>query len=330
MKYRTELAGRSPASTRNETVSVAMTTYNGERFLREQIDSILAQTLLPREIVVADDCSSDGTRNILLEYDRANPGVFKLLFNERNLGFAKNFERAVAACSSDYVALCDQDDVWDPEKLATLLGNVGDADLVHSDARLVDSTGKLIAESYTALSRKHVNKRSFVDVCVNNSVTGCTAMATRALMTRALPFSANMPHDHWLAVWAACGRGIRYVPLPLVSYRQHEGNVIGAHGASRKQRKGAGKRAERATIFDDRAKRYRELLAGGTGIFPRKNVREIARLVNYYESYRRYRLRPRAFAFHIRHVFAFSYRKGLVRATANLFGSLFGMGEGRA
>ena len=99
----------------SDRISIAMATFNGEKYLREQLDSIYSQTLLPYEIVAADDCSTDRTTEILEEY-RIKKGL-KYLVNEHNIGVVKNFEKAISLCQGDYVALSDQDDIWFPEKL---------------------------------------------------------------------------------------------------------------------------------------------------------------------------------------------------------------------
>ena len=98
-----------------DKISIAMTTFNGERYLREQLDSLYFQTLLPDEIVVVDDCSVDNTKEILEEYHKKKGLIYYI--NESNVGVNKNFEKAISLCSGDYIALCDQDDVWFKNKI---------------------------------------------------------------------------------------------------------------------------------------------------------------------------------------------------------------------
>ena len=127
------------------TISIAMCTYNGARQLREQLDSIAAQSRCPDELVVCDDCSTDATRAILSEFSASAPFPVRLHFNEQNLGSTKNFERAIDHCLGDLIALCDQDDVWLPGKLVALEAefdrapNVG---LIFTDAEVIDEAGK--------------------------------------------------------------------------------------------------------------------------------------------------------------------------------------------
>lgn len=99
------------------TSSVALCTYNGEKYISEQLDSILNQTFPIGEIVICDDCSTDSTQKILQEYQKKFPQIFKIFINKSNLGYVKNFEKALALCNGELVFLCDQDDIWNPEKI---------------------------------------------------------------------------------------------------------------------------------------------------------------------------------------------------------------------
>ena len=114
-----------------------MTTYNGEKYLREQIDSILNQTYKDIELVICDDGSTDSTREILKEYEAKDKRV-RIFFNETNLGFKKNFEKAASLCRGDYIAFSDQDDIWLPFKLERSISLIGENDIYCSNAILVD------------------------------------------------------------------------------------------------------------------------------------------------------------------------------------------------
>ena len=119
-------------------ISIAMATYNGEKYLREQLDSILSQTITDWELIVCDDCSKDTTVGILKSYQRKD-GRVKIFVNEKNLGFKKNFEKAIGLCSGDYIALADQDDIWHDNHLEVLLGLIGEVSLSCGNARLMTS-----------------------------------------------------------------------------------------------------------------------------------------------------------------------------------------------
>ena len=123
-------------------ISIAMATYNGERYVREQLESLSAQTRLPDELVVTDDGSTDGTLEILRAFARAAPFPVRVYPGERNLGYTRNFLKAARLCTGDWIAFCDQDDVWLPEKLATIeryAASGGTLLIVHS-AESVDRT----------------------------------------------------------------------------------------------------------------------------------------------------------------------------------------------
>jgi glycosyltransferase involved in cell wall biosynthesis len=210
------------------SVSVALATYNGGRFLREQLDSIYAQTWPGIEVVVSDDLSTDGTLTILEEY-RQSHGL-RYWVNERNLGFVRNFEKAIALCRGEFIALADQDDVWLPEKLERLMAEIGNASLIYSDAFLIDDEGRELSGSLITTSGvlpvTGTNFRYFV---CNSCVTGCTVLFRRSLLGMALPIpECETYHDWWLALVASRQVGVRYLPVRLVRYRQHGANDTGA------------------------------------------------------------------------------------------------------
>lgn len=217
------------------TVSIAMTTYNGEKFLVEQLNSLLYQTYPIYEIIICDDCSTDGTIAILREFQKKHNKLIKIHSNEINLGYIKNFEKALSLCSGDFIALCDQDDIWDNNKINDLLLHIGTNDAIHSDARLIDAEGEIISNSFTNFSNKKVNNTSILNLCMANIATGCTLMIKKEIVTKSISFPIFFPHDHWLALLATAGNGISYYPKSLISYRQHESNVIGAHQSKAKK-----------------------------------------------------------------------------------------------
>lgn len=222
--------------------SVAMCTYNGARFLPEQLASLLSQEQLPSQVVICDDQSQDGTAALLEEFAVAAGarGIrVELHFNARNLGFVKNFEKALSLCDGDVVFLCDQDDVWQPRKLAVYMALFESDPLlqvVHSDARLVDAEGNSLghglfeALAVTADERRQMNADGPFDVLIRrNIVTGATMAFRRELADVAMPVEAGWIHDEWLAMVAATRRGhFRCLDWQSTDYRQHEGNQIGA------------------------------------------------------------------------------------------------------
>jgi glycosyltransferase involved in cell wall biosynthesis len=205
-------------------VSVVLCSCNGERFLREQLDSLRGQTYGNIEILVSDDASNDGTIEILEEYRRA--GVLRYRVNPERLGVVKNFERAIGLAKGDYIALCDQDDIWEPEKIEVLVREIGPHPMVFSDASLVDANGRVIHESnmhYANLQYTPVHQ--FESLLFHNFVQGATALFRKDLVEWALPIPRHMMvHDWWLAIVASRKGTIRYLPRGLVRYRIHDAN----------------------------------------------------------------------------------------------------------
>ena len=227
-------------------VDILLATYNGAAYLAPQLDSLLAQTHGHFRLLVSDDGSSDDTLAILQRYQSAFGGRMVLLPNEAPNrapagGVLRNFERLMRASAEDgraaYLSFCDQDDVWLPEKTARLLAAVqaleartGDTTpcLAHSDLTVVDERLQVISPSFAAFQRidpADVNARTLLSV---NQVTGCAMLINRALLQLALPLPPEaVMHDWWLAVLS--GSGARhYLPEPLMQYRQHGRNQIGA------------------------------------------------------------------------------------------------------
>ncbi|MGN0728895.1 glycosyltransferase [Treponema sp.] len=133
-------------------VSIALATYNGEKYLREQLNSILSQSIQDFELIACDDCSTDSTLQILNEYVEKDIRI-KVFANEKNLGFKKNFEKAILLCSGDYIALSDQDDIWTEKHLQVLLENIGKNDLVGANAFLCDEKAKSTGIDLLSCSR---------------------------------------------------------------------------------------------------------------------------------------------------------------------------------
>ncbi|TWH09937.1 glycosyltransferase family 2 protein [Pseudoxanthomonas taiwanensis] len=222
-------------------VSVVLCTYNGERFLGPQLESLLAQLRLPDEIVVQDDASSDGTWERLQAFAaraRVRGVAVELQRNPANLGYVRNFERALQRARGDLVFLCDQDDVWHPEKIARMASRFlaePELGLLHTDARLVDADGawlgvdllQALEVSPAELEMEH-SGRAFDLLMRRNLVTGATTALRGALLGRLLPVPEGWVHDEWLAIAAATQARVDCMPWASIDYRQHGSNQIGA------------------------------------------------------------------------------------------------------
>lgn len=218
----------------SERVSVALCTHQGERWIAEQLHSILAQTRQVDEIVVGDDASTDRTLDIVRQVASETDVPFRIRRHEAALGVAENFADAIAATTGDVVALSDQDDVWHADRIERLLPRLDGVALVHSNARLVDATGAPLGSTLeeslemSAWERSALQEGRALDALLRrNLVTGATVLVRRDAALAALPIPSAWIHDEWLAMCAALGDGVRYEPEPTIDYRQHGGNAIG-------------------------------------------------------------------------------------------------------
>lgn len=218
------------------SISVAMAAYNGASFIEEQLRSIWQQTFLPSEIVVVDDASQDATFDLLTTLARQSPVPMRVLGSERNQGSTRAFARAVAASSGSWIALADQDDVWLPHKLATLLeaAERQQWNAVFSNAQLVDE--KLQPKANTLLDNTRVPRkarrqlgagRALPTLLRYNVVTGATLMLHADWKQHILPIDDAWIHDYWIALIVASTGRIGLVDEPLLLYRQHDRNQIG-------------------------------------------------------------------------------------------------------
>ena len=199
-------------------ISVCMTTYNGERYVAEQVRSILASPLVG-ELLVSDDGSTDRTLEILSGIDDSR---LRLLEGPRR-GLVRNFESVLALARGEYIFLSDQDDVWLPGKVETLLGYLKRADLVVSDCAVVDSQLTTLQPSFFAARG---SGRGLWRNLLRNSYIGCCMAFRRELLAYALPFPAETPmHDWWLGLVAEMFGRTAFAPEPLTLYRRHGSNA---------------------------------------------------------------------------------------------------------
>jgi glycosyltransferase involved in cell wall biosynthesis len=211
-------------------ISVVMTTYNGAKFLNEQINSILSQTVVPDQIIVCDDCSVDGTVAILEQYKDIKG--FSYVVNEKQLGLIRNYKKAVSMAARDnYVALCDQDDIWLPDKLfrsANLLDKLNPSlpCMVHTDLIWIDEQQNVLNPSFQNQRGQSDYQHNLQTLLYANFVTGCTIMMNPLLRG----YFEEMPddikfHDAWIALAASCFGMVGEIAEPTVKYRRHGNNL---------------------------------------------------------------------------------------------------------
>jgi glycosyltransferase involved in cell wall biosynthesis len=213
-------------------ISIALCTYNGERYLADQIESLLAQDHADTELVVCDDGSTDRTWEILQHYAPRFRSC-RLVRNECTLGVNKNFEQALTLCCGEWIAPCDQDDVWSPRKLSRLLdaasGQASELLLVYCDSELVDGSGVALGQRVSGRLRMLSGSHPLA-FALGNCVSGHAALFRRSMLREALPLPSGLYYDEWLAFVASSVGAIRYVDEALVQFRQHAHNLTGFIG----------------------------------------------------------------------------------------------------
>lgn len=247
-----------------ERVIILMAAYQGEKYLKEQLDSILAQEHQDWKLFVRDDGSSDATPALLKEYSERFPDRIFAEQNHKNLGAARNFLTLLRDCSkagaisegrecgtlpgaskeegnpqpSCYYMFADQDDVWHPDKIRRALARMKQLEekygnalpaLVFADAAVVDENKKLLAPSFFGMQRLEVKKRTFAHLLMENLCIGCTMMMNQALADQLeqIPEHARY-HDWWIALLASAMGHTSYLAEAVMDYRQHGSNVVGS------------------------------------------------------------------------------------------------------
>lgn len=236
-----------------QKISVALCTYNGEPFLRQQLASIQQQTRLPDELVVCDDRSTDQTLTIVRGFAETVSFPVVIVQNAETLGAAKNFEKAIRLCAGDLIALSDQDDIWYPNRLersAQEFTEHPEAGLVFSDADLINDSDEVAGPTLwqrLGFAGKHESELlagHYAVLAKHRFVTGATVMFRASLRDRFLPIGKGWIHDEWIALIAAAFSDLRPIGQPLIRYRVHGSQQVGfrnkleqrAEGTSRAQR----------------------------------------------------------------------------------------------
>lgn len=215
-------------------ISVAICTYNGEKYIQEQLNSILNQEKPIDEIVICDDGSTDNTMSICQSVLSNTNIKYILKKNEQNLGFIKNFYQAMSLCSGDIIFLCDQDDVWFKNK-TNLISHVFEenenAQLVFSNALVTNEKLETINELFNTLnfstSYFENQEKAFKKLLNDNFVVGATATIRKDFLNKVSDFDNGWAHDSWLAIIATLYNGLFFIDEPLIYYRQHSSNTIG-------------------------------------------------------------------------------------------------------
>ena len=231
-------------------IAILLSTYNGTKYLEEQLDSILNQTYSNYVIVARDDGSYDDTIQLLNKYAKKFTDKFHLLEQDLlNLGASDSFSYLIEyvlenkqslGLESAYMMFCDQDDIWSLEKIHKQIDEMLKVEkqqtgtkpmpvLIHSNLRVVSEEKSLIAESFVHYQGLEIERNRFTNLVISNVVTGCTVFINEALARKAVPVSKEaIMHDWWLSLVASAFGKLVFIDAPLVSYRQHDTNAIGA------------------------------------------------------------------------------------------------------
>ncbi len=200
-------------------ISVALCTYNGDRFVAEQIQSILDQTWPNLELVIFDDASTDSTSSIIQAFAAADKRIRSHIY-PKQVGLNQNFLRAFEACRGAFIAPSDQDDIWHSEKLEKLYTALRGADIAYCDSQYVDLIGRPMGFQMSSMRRMYQG-RDPLRFVFTNCVSG-HALLARAHLTKTLRQHSAVPYDWGLAIAAAGGKGLVYVDEPLVHFRRHQ------------------------------------------------------------------------------------------------------------
>lgn len=221
-------------------ISVAMCTYNGETYVQEQLKSILGQTRSPFELIICDDSSSDDTVSLISRLVEKADFPVRIFVQERNVGVNQNFSTAMSMCSGDYIALADQDDVWDFKKLEVFSDEIERCAyispvLLYSDLKLIDASGVPLKKRFSEAVRLDRSLREhWQRLAFGNFIPGCSMLLHRSCIQMVLPIpSEAILHDWWIALVVSLNSQLIYIDRELMSYRIHANNNQGMHSHRR-------------------------------------------------------------------------------------------------
>ncbi len=203
-------------------ISVCMATYNGEKYIKQQIESILCQLTPEDELIISDDLSQDSTLDII---KAINDSRIKIHIHEKDHGFVKNFENALSFAKGDYIFLSDQDDLWMPNKVSISMEYLSKFDFIVSDCITINEKEEVISESRI---QDYNIKTGFWNLMIKTRYLGCCMAFNRKVLNAVLPFPKNtnhMEHDLWIAAVSECYFKTTLIEEPLILYRRHGNNT---------------------------------------------------------------------------------------------------------
>ncbi|QNL47733.1 glycosyltransferase family 2 protein [Olivibacter sp. SDN3] len=206
-------------------VSIALCTFNGADFLKEQLESIVCQSYKNIELIIVDDCSTDGTVQIIQDFIKDSNVKSSFYRNEVNVGYVKNFEKAIKLCNGAYIALSDQDDIWSLDKIDKLVSGIGDNLLIYHDSAFMDKHGKPLSVRMSDVFNMYEGDDP-IPFLLFNCISGHSCLFASSIVEKLLPFSDQHFHDWWIAYVCINLGTIKYIDECLVRYRRHEESVV--------------------------------------------------------------------------------------------------------
>ncbi len=200
-------------------ISIAICTYNGANYIKEQILSIITQTYQNLEIIIIDDCSIDQTFAVLESFRLKDPRI-QVFKNPKNLGFNANFNKAISLTTGKYIAVADQDDIWDINKISLMYDRIADNLLLYHNSSYINENGDL-TKLYTSSHHRFVSGNCAINLLYYNCVSGHTCLIHRDLLKLTPPCPKDFYYDWWFAYTAACYGSISYLENSLVKHRKH-------------------------------------------------------------------------------------------------------------
>jgi glycosyltransferase involved in cell wall biosynthesis len=238
------------ASSHQPLISVVVATYNGARYIREQLDSIIHQTYSNIEVIITDDRSTDETMSILDEYAAQYPNI-RVYQNETNLKYVKNFEKGMRLAKGNLIAPSDQDDIWELDKLQVLMDHIGDHAIIYCNSVLIDAQGKEMGQQLSDIKRLD-SFDSCLNYAIGNSAPGHAMLIRKQVIDDCGTFPTMIPHDYWLGFVATFNSQVYFLDRVMVRYRQHDANVFGAAKAADRTAPKAKKIAK--TVLQEKAR----------------------------------------------------------------------------
>lgn len=202
-------------------ISVCIPTYNGQKYIKQQLESILIQLSQEDEIIISDDSSSDDTLKIIKAF---NDSRITILENNKFHSPIYNLENALKNAKGDYIFLSDQDDIWKKDKVKIIIDNLQHSNLVVHDAEIIDENNNLINESFYIINKTHPG---IIHNLIKNGFIGCCMAFNRKVLDVCLPFPKGIPmHDSWIGIKTYCTvKNVNFIPDRLIEYRRHGNNA---------------------------------------------------------------------------------------------------------